>query len=110
MLIYHITTADAWKKSQSSGEYVPEAFEKDGFIHCSKKEQLLTVARRFYYEVRGLVVLEIDSSRLQSKVVEENLDGGTELFPHIYGKIHPKEVLRILNLDWQGDQPLISGL
>jgi uncharacterized protein (DUF952 family) len=33
------------------------------------------------------VLLHIDPSRLDAKVVYENLEGGEMLFPHVYGAI-----------------------
>jgi len=34
------------------------------------------------------VLLEIDASRVQAEVRVENLEGGEQLFPHIYGPLH----------------------
>ena len=34
-----------------------------------------------------LVVLEIDRTKLQCDVIDENLEGGAEAFPHIYGRL-----------------------
>ena len=67
------------------GEYKPEGFAHEQFIHCSYRHQLLTVANRFYRGQEGLVVLLIDSTKINSKLIEENLEGGTELYPHLYG-------------------------
>jgi uncharacterized protein (DUF952 family) len=34
-----------------------------------------------------LVLLEIDRTALSCDVIDENLEGGVELFPHIYGRL-----------------------
>lgn len=87
-MIYHITTQPAWKQAQKIGEYVPETFSADGFIHCSDHYQIEDTANRFYAFVPDLVVLEIDPDKLVSPLVYENLEGGEMTFPHIYGPLN----------------------
>ena len=83
--VYHITSADQWREAQAIGVYKPEEFAREQFIHCSYSDQLLTVAHRFYRGQNGLVILLIDSSKIKDGLIEENLEGGTELYPHLYG-------------------------
>ncbi|MGB5637111.1 MAG: DUF952 domain-containing protein [Waterburya sp.] len=83
--IFHITSLAEWKDAQTSGNYEPEAFAREQFIHCSYSHQLLTVANRFFQGQDGLVILLIDSSKINGSLIEENLEGGIELYPHIYG-------------------------
>lgn len=40
------------------------------------------------------MLLEIDPARLTAKVVEENLEGGVEQFPHIYGPLPMTAVVK----------------
>ena len=82
---YHITSAIEWQAAQNLGQYEPKGFAKDRFIHLSYRHQLLTVAHRFYREQSGLVILVINSSKIKDCLVEENLEGGIELYPHYYG-------------------------
>jgi uncharacterized protein (DUF952 family) len=42
-----------------------------------------------------LVVLEIDTDRIDADVRVENLDGGEELFPHIYGAVPVAAVVAV---------------
>ena len=93
MIFYHITTEKEWSAAQKSGVYLPAAYEKDGFIHCSKREQVLNTARRFYAGQSGLVLLKIDTKNLSSRFVEENLEGDPVLFPHIYGPLNLSAVV-----------------
>lgn len=110
MAVYHITTNAEWSKAQITSEYMPENFHADGFVHCSKKEQLLPVANRFYQGIPDLIILEIDPGQCRAKLVEENLEGGSELFPHIYGTIPVKAVTRILQLNLVNGQFSIPKL
>jgi uncharacterized protein (DUF952 family) len=96
--IYHVTTALAAREAEESGEYVPDAFAVEGFIHCSYAHQVQGVLERIFRGRTGLVVLEIDPARLGCRVVDENLEGGTELFPHIYGRLPLSAVVGIREL------------
>ena len=93
--IYHITSAAEAAAAQASGIYEPTGFPSEGFIHCSYRHQLNGVAARWFQGRSGLVVFEIDRSRLACRTVDENLQGGSELFPHIYGQLPLAAVVAI---------------
>jgi uncharacterized protein (DUF952 family) len=97
-LIYHITTAEAAEAAQKSGEYAPEGFALEGFIPCSYAHQIQGVLQRRFQGRTNLVLLEIEPSRLPCPLVDENLEGGTELFPHIYGRLPMSTVVGIKKL------------
>ncbi len=99
-IIYHITSAEEWNLAQSKGEYEPRQFAKEGFIHCSHGHQLEAVFQKFFRGQQNLVVLEIDSDAVECEVIEENLEGGAELYPHIYGKLSLKAVVNCCS--WEG--------
>ncbi len=101
--IYHITTSERWTRCQSVGKYTPVEFEDDGFIHCSYRSQLLKVAENLYKGRDDLVVLFIDESRVTEKIVGENLEGGTELYPHVYGPLSLSSVIRVESLRCKAD-------
>jgi uncharacterized protein (DUF952 family) len=104
MILYHITSEKEWLAAQVLGEYFPADYAKDGFIHCSKREQVLKTAKRFYAGKTGLVLLKIDSDKLSARVEVENLDGGEELFPHIYGPLATSAVVNCASLFENSDQ------
>lgn len=97
-IIYHITEDEQWQDAQINGKYLPKQFISDGFIHCSYKHQLIKVANRFFKGQNNLIILAIDSQRIASKIVTENLEGGTELFPHIYGELPLSVILNVSKL------------
>jgi uncharacterized protein (DUF952 family) len=111
--IYHITSAVEAGDAARLGEYVPKAFEADGFIHCSYPRQVQAVANRRFSGRTDLVLLEIDRAKLPCEVVDENLEGGTDLFPHIYGCLPMSAVVRIhpfpCGADGRFDLPDQSG-
>jgi uncharacterized protein (DUF952 family) len=47
----------------------------------------MKVARRLFRGRPDMVLLRIDPDLLESEVRLENLEGGDELFPHIYGDL-----------------------
>lgn len=93
--IYHITSAFAAGEAGISGEYVPETFIIDRFIHCSYVHQVAAVASRRFQGRTDLVLLEIDRTKLRCEVIDENLEGGAELFPHVYGSLPMSAIIRI---------------
>jgi len=103
MRIYHITNNEIWIKSEQVGSYIPKEFSKDGFIHCSTKEQVTKVANAKYWGKPGLILLEIVEEKVTANVKYENLDGGSEQFPHIYGELKIEAVARILEFPPNSD-------
>jgi uncharacterized protein (DUF952 family) len=86
-IIFHITKHTSWAEAQASGAYRPEAFQVEGFIHCSTREQVIPVANARFRGTPGLVLLSIDTDKVSPSIVYENLEGGQQLFPHIYGAL-----------------------
>ena len=93
--LFHITSDADVAAARRSGEYRPQAFAHEGFVHCSYPRQLLATANRIFGGRTGLVLMEIDPARLGCDVVDENLEGGAELFPHIYGPVPLSAVVAV---------------
>ena len=91
--IYHLAFSSDWALAQDHGAYQAESLNAEGFIHCSKWAQVKPVFERFYRTSLGLWLLRIDVSELNSELVYENTEGGTELFPHVYGAIDLKAIV-----------------
>jgi len=87
-VIYHIAEGEAWDAAQAEGAYMADSLATDGFIHCSTPAQVLDVAESFYRGRKGLVLLTIDTSRVQAEIRYENLEGEAELYPHLYGSLN----------------------
>ena len=105
-MIYHITTRDAWKAAQASGEYEAESLQTEGFIHLSKKEQVLEVANRFYVGQQDLILLCVDPTQLRAPLRYEapnlHADDG-QLYPHLYGTLSVTAVQRVYDFPPNGD-------
>jgi len=95
MNIYHITSRTAWAAAQTAGAYTVDSLASQGFIHCSKTDQIQRVANAFYQGQSALVILVIETDRLAAEVRwEPGTDKPDELFPHIYGVINLAAVTR----------------
>jgi uncharacterized protein (DUF952 family) len=93
--IYHITSKQEASEAQRTGIYAPATFASEGFIHCSYRHQVIGVANRIFRGQPYLVLLEIDPAALDCRVIDENLEGGTELYPHVYGRLRMSDVIRV---------------
>ncbi len=87
MKIYHIVLPEVWKTFKEKDLYEAESLVSEGFIHCSFAVQLNGVLERYYKGVENVLVLEIETDKLTSKLVNE-LSTNDEIFPHIYGEIN----------------------
>ena len=91
-LIYHCSLVADWNAAQAVGAYTISSrgrtLEQEGFVHASYAGQIAGVLQRFYADVtEPMCLLVIDADKLGVPVIAENLTGGQELFPHIYGAI-----------------------
>jgi uncharacterized protein (DUF952 family) len=87
LTIYHFTTIEEWDSQLQNEDYFPSAFLKEGFIHCSKKEQLKGVLERFFKNVDEVYLLKISATKLTAQLKVEKASNG-DFFPHVYGKIN----------------------
>lgn len=93
--IYHIATEHEWYDSKHLGRYEAKSLKAQGFIHCSNADQVIRVANHLFRNTTGLFLLHINTDRLRSRLVYENLEGGSELFPHVYGPINLDAIIRV---------------
>lgn len=83
--IFHITSSDAWRAALAAGSYSAPSLAAEGFIHCSTAAQVERTYARFFRGLHDLVILTIDTAKLDSALRYDPADG--ELFPHVYGPI-----------------------
>jgi uncharacterized protein (DUF952 family) len=86
VLIYHIVMPEVWDAFDTD-HYRVGSLDSEGFIHCSFADQLDGVIKRYYSGADEIVVLEIETDRLMSRVVNEP-STANEIYPHIYGPIN----------------------
>jgi len=97
MIFYHIAHQADWDLAKKAGDYRADSLSTQGFIHCSTSGQVFGVANRLFQGKQDLILLKIDEARLLSPVKYENLEGGQQLFPHIYGPLNLDAVIDIIS-------------
>lgn len=110
-LIIHLAPSDVWLAAigpaglcrGKKGAYRADSLSTQGFIHCSKPSQIVSVANTFYRGQHGLVLLVIDPSILEADLKweppaepETNHTRTGELFPHVYGPLNLDAVVKVL--------------
>ena len=85
----------AWAEAQANGSYTADSLMDEGFIHCSDAHQVVSVANQRFRGRHDLVLLHVDPRLLGAEVRYENLEGGEQQFPHVYGPIPISAVLEV---------------
>src|SRR6266550_5225323 len=100
--IFHITTEEDWTRAQAEGTYPASTsgltLAQVGFVHCAFEEQVARVANVFFPGLAKLLVLRIAIHKLNAEVRYENLEGGDELFPHVYGPLNLDAIVGVMPL------------
>jgi uncharacterized protein (DUF952 family) len=87
-LIYHVTTKTAWLEALKEGSYSAPSIALEGFIHCSKSNQIEGVLSRYYNTQFDLILLTINPTKLTVGYKDELAPSVNEYFPHIFGPIN----------------------
>ena len=98
MLLFHITDQATWEAVKNSQFYEGDTLLSERFIHCCFREQIEGVLSNWFKGKDNLVLLEIDPQKVRSPIQYENLDGGNDTFPHIYGPINTDAVLNVQHI------------
>lgn len=112
MIILHCLKKSEWEQSKSLPFYGDEYIDADGFIHCSDIHTFKNVAPNFKNSADELLLLCIDTDKINAHVKWEDGDNcGTE-YPHIYGLLNTDAVIKALPFltDMHGDFVLNDDL
>ncbi|ARV61634.1 hypothetical protein BZZ01_26140 [Nostocales cyanobacterium HT-58-2] len=96
--ILHITRREQWEQAKVVGTYHGDTLYSEGFIHCSTPTQIIKVANTFFRYHEGLVLLFINSDKVQAEIRYECVEEG-EQFPHIYGALNIDAVFKVINFE-----------
>ena len=94
-MIYHVVNISNWEKALELGYYEAPSLATEGFIHCSKKEQVEGVINRYYAGHTDLLILYIDEGKLEAVHIFELAPSVNEEFPHVYGRINLDAVVDV---------------
>lgn len=106
-ITYHLVPAPVWEAGKAAAWYTPEAYDADGFIHCTNGiDQLVEVANMFYVDdPRAFRVLILDAGSIASDL---RYDDEGQLFPHIYGPLNTSAVIGELTVTRAADGTFLS--
>ncbi len=95
MAVYHLVPRDEYAVTDSSIDYLPAAFDRDGFIHLTEgADELAAVGDRYYRaDRRAYVALEIDLARVRAPV---RYDDPRRVYPHVYGPLNRDAIVAVL--------------
>ena len=102
-LILHITQRAAWEAARQTGSYTAPSLATQGFIHCSRPDQVTRVADFLFRGQPGLVLICIAPDRLTAPLRFESPAGSEAVFPHIYGPLNLDAVSQVLDFPPQED-------
>lgn len=94
-ILLHIAESELWESQKETNSYTPASFEEDGFIHASLPRQVTDVANRYYEGRADLVLLVIDTGRVEAPTRFEDLTGEGDRYPHIYGPLNVAAVTAV---------------
>ena len=97
MAVYHLVPRDELERQAPATDYLPAAYEADGFIHLTDgAEELAIVGNRYYRaDPRPYLALVIDLARVRAPVRYED---PRRVYPHIYGPLNRDAIVAILDV------------
>jgi uncharacterized protein (DUF952 family) len=109
--IFIIIDREDWAAAKTAGAYSPASLKKEGFIHCSTTEQVVTVANTFFKGQENLILLKINPQKLKAKLVYERSKSLNDFFPHIHGPLNLSAVEKVFSFkpDAEGYFSLPAG-
>src|SRR4051812_4371633 len=92
---WHLVPAAVWEAQREGPLYRPEAFDAEGFVHCTDGLDHLLVPANAYYrdDPRAYLALEVD---LDEVTASARYDDEAGRYPHVYGPIEVVAVGRVL--------------
>ena len=96
MIILHCMREKTWEKVKNNDSYGKKYIDKEGFIHCSSIEHFWRVAPNFKDIKEPLVLLCIDTQKVNAEIKWEDGDNSGREYPHIYGELNLDSVVKVL--------------
>jgi uncharacterized protein (DUF952 family) len=91
--VYKICTNGEWLEAKEKGQYNGSKKDlEDGYIHFSGEEQIKDTLKKFYLHQKDLVLLKVDTLKLDHLIWEQGSDGN--MFPHLYSSL---KIINIVN-------------
>ena len=90
--IYKICTKSELLEAKNKNQFIGSKKDlEDGFIHFSGEEQVEGTLKNFYLNQKNLILLKIDTLKLDHLIWEQASDGN--MFPHLYSSLDISNVV-----------------
>ena len=84
--VYKICTKSEWQEIKNIGKLTGTKKDlEDGYIHFSGEDQVKGTLKKFYSNQKDLMLLKIDTLKLDHLIWEQTSDGN--MFPHLYSSL-----------------------
>lgn len=108
--IYKICPSSLWQAARVEGRFDGAPVDHaDGFIHFSTAAQVAETAARHFAGQGDLLLLTIDTARLDAAALRFEPSRGGDLFPHLYAPLVLDAVTRVEELPLGPDGRHIFG-
>ncbi|WP_416150504.1 DUF952 domain-containing protein [Salipaludibacillus sp. HK11] len=87
-MIYYVLTEDEWKIAKEEEEYWPSDFDDRGYIPCANPGQTEYLISELLLDEEPLLILTIDTQKLESVIIYEDVYETGSMKPHVYGYIN----------------------
>ena len=100
--IYKICTKSELKEAKIKNQLVGSKKDlEDGFIHFSGDDQVAGTLKKFYQNQNDLILLKVDTLKLDHLVWEQASDG--TMFPHLYSPLDLSNVVEEFEISLKDD-------
>ena len=90
--VYKICTKSESQEIKSKGQLTGSKKDlEDGYIHFSEYDQVAGTLKKFYQKQNDLILLKVDTLKLDHLVWEQASDG--TMFPHLYSPLDISNVV-----------------
>lgn len=102
MTAYHLVPREEYERQNPAADYLPAAFDADGFIHLTEGADELALTGNRYYrdDPRPFLAVVIDLERVQAPVRYED---PRRVYPHIYGPLNRDAIVEVLAVPREAD-------
>ena len=100
--IYKICTKSELQEAKNKGQFIGSKKDlEDGYIHFSGEEQVEGTLKKFYSNQKDLILLKVDTTKLEHLLWEQASDGN--MFPHLYSSLDISNVVDEFEITLSGD-------
>lgn len=96
MIILHCMEQQKWNEIKHKKSYGKEHIEREGYIHCSPVEYFWRVAPNFIDVQAALILLCIESDKVEAEIKWEDGDNCGKEYPHLYGELNIDSIINVL--------------